>query len=318
MRGLRITEPASDASTSSVDTEVEAPWPGSGEVAIDVACAGVNFLDVMARRGDWPYLPGPEVAGTIRELGAGVNDRRVDERVAALTPAGGFAEIVVVPATPGGRGAGRRRVRGGGGRAACAVVSGCVAGRRGPASPWRERPHALGERRARRRGLDAGKGVRVVGSASKEAAAVEGVATRRARRGQRGCGDPRARAQRDRCRARLDRHAEARHGSPRRGARRADRAAVGQSSRRRPGSLPPLGRLIGGNLGLLGSASPPVTVLSRPVRDALQRSLHLLAQGRVHLDVTVVDRLATVPEIHERLAYRKGAARCFARLARQQ
>lgn len=104
MYALRITEPAPDASTSSVATGVDVPEPDPGEVAIDVAYAGINFLDVMARRRDpgyataWPHVPGLEVAGTICELGAGVTARRVGERIAALTPGGGFAEVAVVPA----------------------------------------------------------------------------------------------------------------------------------------------------------------------------------------------------------------------------
>ena len=62
----------------------------AGEVRIDVAAAGVNFADVMARMGlyrDAPKTPcvvGYEVAGTILELGAGVSEstrrsRRVSE-----------------------------------------------------------------------------------------------------------------------------------------------------------------------------------------------------------------------------------------------
>jgi NADPH:quinone reductase len=43
-----------------------------------VQAAGVNFIDVMARRGDvgyataWPFVPGMEVAGTVHALGPGV------------------------------------------------------------------------------------------------------------------------------------------------------------------------------------------------------------------------------------------------------
>lgn len=51
--------------------EIEEPRPGPGEVTIDVAYAGINFIDVMARRGDaayasaWPYAPGLEVSGAV-------------------------------------------------------------------------------------------------------------------------------------------------------------------------------------------------------------------------------------------------------------
>ena len=90
---------------------------GDGEVAIDVAYAGINFIDVMARRGDpgyassWPYVPGLEVAGTVRAVGKGVTDRRVGERVAAFTAGGGLAEVAIARDAPGVIGA---RMTGGG------------------------------------------------------------------------------------------------------------------------------------------------------------------------------------------------------------
>ena len=60
-----------------------APRPelGPGEVRIEVAAAGINFADVMARMGLYPDAPktpcvvGYEVAGTILELGEGVDPR---------------------------------------------------------------------------------------------------------------------------------------------------------------------------------------------------------------------------------------------------
>ncbi len=54
------------------------PALGPGQVRIDVAAAGINFADVMARMGLYPDAPktpcvvGYEVAGTILELGEGV------------------------------------------------------------------------------------------------------------------------------------------------------------------------------------------------------------------------------------------------------
>lgn len=84
--------------------EAEAPRPGPGEVAIDVAYAGVNYAEAMARRGRLryhpapPFTPGLEVSGTVRALGEGVERLRVGERVAALTTRGGYAEVAVAPA----------------------------------------------------------------------------------------------------------------------------------------------------------------------------------------------------------------------------
>jgi NADPH:quinone reductase-like Zn-dependent oxidoreductase len=80
------------------------PPLGKGEVRIDVAAAGINFADVMARMGIYPDAPKPpcvvgyEVAGTIAELGEAVEDLSVGQRVLAGTKFGGYASQVVVPA----------------------------------------------------------------------------------------------------------------------------------------------------------------------------------------------------------------------------
>ncbi|MFI4991835.1 MAG: medium chain dehydrogenase/reductase family protein [Solirubrobacterales bacterium] len=80
------------------------PPLGSGEVRIDVAAAGINFADVMARMGlyqDAPKTPcvvGYEVAGTILELGDGVEGLTPGQRVFAGTQFGGYASQVVVSA----------------------------------------------------------------------------------------------------------------------------------------------------------------------------------------------------------------------------
>jgi NADPH:quinone reductase-like Zn-dependent oxidoreductase len=80
------------------------PTLGPGEVRIDVAAAGINFADIMARLGLYPDAPktpcvvGYEVAGTILELGDGVEDLSHGQRVIAGTEFGGYASQVVVPA----------------------------------------------------------------------------------------------------------------------------------------------------------------------------------------------------------------------------
>ncbi|MFD7439754.1 zinc-binding alcohol dehydrogenase family protein [Streptomyces sp. NPDC059909] len=80
-----------------------APDPGPGQVTVDVAYAGVNFADLKARAEGYrvaalPYVPGLEVSGRIRAVGAGVTDLRPGQEVAALTAAGGYAEVVAVSA----------------------------------------------------------------------------------------------------------------------------------------------------------------------------------------------------------------------------
>ncbi|MEU1208533.1 NAD(P)H-quinone oxidoreductase [Nocardia sp. NPDC005825] len=81
------------------------PAPGPGEVAIEVAAAGVNRADVMQRAGFYPPPPGAseilglEVSGVIAEVGAGVDHWAPGDRVCALLAGGGYAERVNVAAT---------------------------------------------------------------------------------------------------------------------------------------------------------------------------------------------------------------------------
>jgi len=80
--------------------DAEMPVAGKGEVLIKVHSSGLNFADVMARRGiyhDAPPLPavlGYDVAGTIEEIGEGVQGLKKGEMVTAMTRFGGYAEYV--------------------------------------------------------------------------------------------------------------------------------------------------------------------------------------------------------------------------------
>lgn len=80
------------------------PELGPGQVRIQVAAAGINFADVMARMGlyaDAPKTPcvvGYEVAGTVLEVGEGVSGLTPGERVFAGTQFGGYASQVVAGA----------------------------------------------------------------------------------------------------------------------------------------------------------------------------------------------------------------------------
>jgi NADPH:quinone reductase-like Zn-dependent oxidoreductase len=85
--------------------ERPSPTCGEGQVRIDVAAAGINFADVMARMGLYPDAPktpcvvGYEVAGTVLELADGVEGLSVGQRVLAGTMFGGYASEVVVGAS---------------------------------------------------------------------------------------------------------------------------------------------------------------------------------------------------------------------------
>jgi NADPH2:quinone reductase len=79
------------------------PQAGPGQVVIRVAYAGVNYAEIMGRRGDYhatslPFTPGLEVAGVISAIGEGVAGLRVGQPVAAFTGAGGYAELAVASA----------------------------------------------------------------------------------------------------------------------------------------------------------------------------------------------------------------------------
>lgn len=84
--------------------EAPEPVPGPGQVLIEVAAAGANYVDGLFLHGRYqikpplPFVPGGEVAGTVKALGPGVEGPAVGSRVAALCGVGGFAEQVVVQA----------------------------------------------------------------------------------------------------------------------------------------------------------------------------------------------------------------------------
>ncbi len=81
-----------------------APVAGAGEVLVQVAVAGVNFMDVGVRQGmAWNEMPFPrgigvEGAGRVVAVGTGVTDFQPDQRVAWVYAPGSYAEMVVVPA----------------------------------------------------------------------------------------------------------------------------------------------------------------------------------------------------------------------------
>jgi len=81
------------------------PVPAEGEVLIRVEAAGMNYADIMRRRGDdypqpspTPFILGAEVAGTVAAVGKGVTSLEIGTPVLATPGAGGYAQFICVPA----------------------------------------------------------------------------------------------------------------------------------------------------------------------------------------------------------------------------
>jgi NADPH2:quinone reductase len=76
--------------------------PGPGELQIEVAAAGVNFIDVYQREGVYPvptpFVLGLEGAGVVRAVGSGVSEFGVGESVAWPHSRGSASAFVTLPA----------------------------------------------------------------------------------------------------------------------------------------------------------------------------------------------------------------------------
>ena len=80
-----------------------APEPGAGEVLVEVAAAGVNFVDVYEREGVYPTTPPfvavKEGAGTVVGTGTGVEGFHPGDRVAWAQAPGSGARFAALPAS---------------------------------------------------------------------------------------------------------------------------------------------------------------------------------------------------------------------------
>jgi NADPH2:quinone reductase len=80
------------------------PAPGAGEVLVTIKATAVNYVDALVVTGKYqflperPFAPGKLPAGVVGELGAGVRELNVGDRVLALAEQGGYAERIAVPA----------------------------------------------------------------------------------------------------------------------------------------------------------------------------------------------------------------------------
>jgi NADPH:quinone reductase len=82
--------------------EVQVAAPAAGQVKLKQHAIGVNFIDTYHRSGLYPqalpFIPGSEGAGEVIEVGAGVTDLKVGDRVAYAGSGGGYATERLMPA----------------------------------------------------------------------------------------------------------------------------------------------------------------------------------------------------------------------------
>jgi NADPH2:quinone reductase len=109
MKAIQIQETGGPEVLKLVELPI--PTPGSGQLLIRVEAVGVNFIEIYFRKGQYkatfPLVPGSEAAGTVEELGPGVNGFKPGDSVASAGVLGSYAEYALVPAAqlvkvPGG------------------------------------------------------------------------------------------------------------------------------------------------------------------------------------------------------------------------
>lgn len=100
MRAILITETGGPEVLRLAD--VPDPKPGPGQLLVELAAAGVNYIDTYHRSGAYPiplpFIPGVEGAGTVTAVGSGVQQAAVGDRVAWATSLGSYAEEALVAA----------------------------------------------------------------------------------------------------------------------------------------------------------------------------------------------------------------------------
>lgn len=103
MHAIMMTETGGADVLELVDAPEPHPAPGPGEVLVEIAVAGVNFMDIGVREGmAWTEMPNPKIlgvegAGRILAVGPGVS-MAVGQRVAWVYAPGSYAGKIVLPA----------------------------------------------------------------------------------------------------------------------------------------------------------------------------------------------------------------------------
>jgi NADPH2:quinone reductase len=100
MRAIRVSATGGPEELQLED--IATPEPGPGQIRIKVEAAGVNFVEIYQRKGQYklplPFTPGGEAAGTVDAVGPDVADIHVGERAASVDARGSYAQYALVQA----------------------------------------------------------------------------------------------------------------------------------------------------------------------------------------------------------------------------
>ncbi len=100
MKAVRIHVPGGPDTLRYEDVPEPTPKPGHAVVKVDAA--GLNYIDVYYRMGQYkaelPMTLGMEAAGTVAAVGANVSEVKVGDKVAYTGTPGAYAELALVPA----------------------------------------------------------------------------------------------------------------------------------------------------------------------------------------------------------------------------
>lgn len=102
VKAVRVHEVGGPEAMRLEDIELEPP--GRGQVRVRNHAIGVNFIDTYFRTGAYPapalpFTPGNEAAGEVVELGKGVKDFKIGDRVAYVATLGAYAEERIIDAS---------------------------------------------------------------------------------------------------------------------------------------------------------------------------------------------------------------------------
>jgi len=81
---------------------VSEPHPGPGEVRVHIQSIGLNYAEILSRKGLYiwapklPYILGMEAYGEIDEVGEGIKNRQVGEKVIVGSQCGSYSEKIVI------------------------------------------------------------------------------------------------------------------------------------------------------------------------------------------------------------------------------